>query len=198
MKKVVLVGDSICEWYSQYVEKELEGVCEVIYANGDNGRFAAFSLHKLNDLINSAGGKVDLVHFNNGYWDMNPLLNGEMMHPIPEYLHFLKRIIDLSRFAGAKVIFATTTPLVEAVEADDNTGTGVKISGKNETVIEYNNAAKALMKTEGVTVNDLYEFCIKHPTCYKCEDLLHHSHEGNLACAKVIAEAIKKELNIND
>ena len=71
-------------------------------------------------------------------------------------------------------------------------------SGKNETVIEYNNAAKALMKTEGVTVNDLYEFCIKHPTCYKCEDLLHHSHEGNLACAKVIAEAIKKELNIND
>ena len=103
-----------------------------------------------------------------------------------------------SRFAGAKVIFATTTPLVEAVEADDNTGTGVKISGKNETVIEYNNAAKALMKTEGVTVNDLYEFCIKHPTCYKCEDLLHHSHEGNLACAKVIAEAIKKELNIND
>ena len=118
------------------------------------------------------------------------------MHPIPEYLHFLKRIIDLSRFAGAKVIFSTTTPLVDAVEADDNTGTGVKISARNEVVIEYNNAAKALMKTEGVTVNDLYEFCIKHPTCYKCEDLLHHSHEGNLACAKVIAEAIKKELGI--
>ena len=198
MKKVVLVGDSICEWYSQYVEKELEGLCEVIYVNGDNGRFAAYSLSKLNGLINSAGGKVDLVHFNNGYWDMTTHLNGDLMHPIPEYLHFLKRIIDLSRFAGAKVIFATTTPLVEAVEADDNTGTGVKISGKNETVIEYNNAAKALMKTEGVTVNDLYEFCIKHPTCYKSEDMLHHSHEGNLACAKVIAEAIKKELNIND
>ena len=118
------------------------------------------------------------------------------MHPIPEYLHFLKRIINLSRFAGAKVIFATTTPLVDAVSAEDNMGTGVTISARNEMVKEYNNAAKALMKTEGVTVNDLYEFCIKHPTCYKCEDLLHHSHEGNLACAKVIAEAIKKELGI--
>lgn len=198
MKKVVLVGDSICSWYSQYVAKELEGVCEVIYSNEQNGRFAAFSLHKLNGLLAEAGGKVDLVHFNNGYWDMGTLLNGEMMHPIPEYLHFLKRIINLSRFAGAKVIFATTTPLVDAVSAEDNMGTGVKISARNETVIEYNNAAKALMKAEGVTVNDLYEFCVKHPTCYKCEDMLHHSHEGNLACAKVIAEAIKKELDIND
>ena len=198
MKKVVLVGDSICSWYSQYVAKELEGVCEVIYSNEQNGRFAAFSLRKLNDLIVDAGGKVDLVHFNNGYHDMGTLINGERVHPIPEYLHFLKRIIDLSRFAGAKVIFATTTPLVDAVEAEDNMGTRVTISARNETVIDYNNAAKALMKTEGVTVNDLYEFCIKHPTCYKCEDMLHHSHEGNLACAKVIAEAIKKELDIND
>ena len=198
MKKVVLVGDSICAWYSQYVEKELEGVCEVIYSNEQNGRFAAFSLRKLNDLIVDAGGKVDLVHFNNGYWDMGTLINGERVHPIPEYLHFLKRIINLSRFAGAKVIFATTTPLVDAVSAEDNMGTGVTISARNEMVKEYNNAAKALMKTEGVTVNDLYEFCIKHPTCYKSEDMLHHSHEGNLACAKVIAEAIKKELNIND
>ena len=196
MKKVVLVGDSICEWYSQYVEKELEGVCEVIYSNEQNGRFAAFSLRKLNDLIVDAGGKVDLVHFNNGYWDMGPLINGERVHPIPEYLHFLKRIINLSRFAGAKVVFATTTPLVDAVTAEDNMGTGVVISARNETVIEYNNAAKALMKTEGVTVNDLYELCIKHPQCYKCEDMLHHSHEGNLACAKAIAEAIKKELGI--
>ena len=30
MKKVVLVGDSICAWYSQYVEKELEGLCNKI------------------------------------------------------------------------------------------------------------------------------------------------------------------------
>ena len=197
MKKVVLCGDSICEWYSQYVAKELEGVCEVIYSNEQNGRFASFSLSKLNGLLAEAGGKVDLVHFNNGYWDMTSLINGEMMHPIPEYLHFLKRIIDLSRFAGAKVAFATTTPLIDAVEAEDNTGTGVTISARNEVVIEYNNAAKALMKTEGVAVNDLYEFCIKHPTCYKCEDLLHHSHEGNLACAKVIADFIKKELNLD-
>ena len=198
MKKVVLVGDSICAWYSQYVAKELEGVCEVIYSNEQNGRFAAFSLNKLNGLIAEAGGKVDLVYFNNGYHDMGTLINGEKMHPIPEYLHFLKRIINLSRFAGAKVVFATTTPLVDAVTAEDNMGTGVVISARNETVIEYNNAAKALMKMEGVTVNDLYELCIKHPQCYKCEDMLHHSHEGNLACAKVIAEVIKKELNIND
>ena len=96
------------------------------------------------------------------------------------------------------MIFATTTPLVDAVSAEDNMGTGVTISARNETVIDYNNAAKALMKAEGITVNDLYEFCIKHPTCYKSEDMLHHSHEGNLACAKLIAEAIKKELDIND
>ena len=127
MKKVVLVGDSICAWYSQYVAKELEGVCEVIYSNEQNGRFAAFSLHKLNGLIAEAGGKVDLVHFNNGYHDMGTLINGERVHPIPEYLHFLKRIINLSRFAGAKVIFATTTPLVDAVSAEKYEVDGITV-----------------------------------------------------------------------
>ena len=31
MKKVILVGDSICAWYSGYVAEQLQGKCEEIY-----------------------------------------------------------------------------------------------------------------------------------------------------------------------
>ncbi len=47
MKKAALVGDSVCAWYSRCVAEQLQGKCEVICSNEQNGRFAAFTLHRL-------------------------------------------------------------------------------------------------------------------------------------------------------
>ena len=125
MKKVVLLGDSIREWYTNYVVELLKDKCEVISLLGDNGRFTYYSLFQLS-MILKEHVKVDLVHFNNGYWDMvvMPFLNRPVFS-LEEYKHGLKRIIELSRAAGADLIFATTTPLPSDVAAEDNTGTGV-------------------------------------------------------------------------
>ncbi|MBR2043357.1 MAG: SGNH/GDSL hydrolase family protein [Clostridia bacterium] len=196
MKKVILLGDSIKAWYAKRVRELLEGKCEVIFSESDNGRFTYYSLHQLCSLLNEHG-KVDLVHFNNGYWDMTvmPFLNRSIFS-LEEYQHGLRRIIELSRAAGADLIFATTTPLPSSGKAEDNTGTGASFVFEQERVIDFNNAALRVMKEENITINDLYEVCKQDKNFYKCEDNLHHTPEGNEVLAQHVAAAILKKLNI--
>lgn len=196
MKKVILLGDSIRMGYDDYVKEYLSGVCDVVYNDWDNGRFAAYTLWQCNQLLREHPD-AELVHWNNGYWDMHaeyPMT--EELCPVEEYQHFLRRIIKLCRQCGKKVVFATTTPVEEHGVAVDNTGTGAIIAYDNAQVRRYNQAALEVMADEGVPVNDLYALCARHETLYKCEDHLHLTEEGYQACARQIAEVIKKELGI--
>lgn len=196
MKKVLLLGDSIRMGYAGYVRELLKDKCEVYYDELDNGRFAAYTLWQVNQFFKKYG-RFDAVHWNNGYWDMNietPML--EAMHPIDEYVHFLKRIIAEIRRNGAEIIFATTTPILESGSAMDNTGTGIKINYSNDWVMKYNDAAKVLMSQENITVNDLYTIMLKDKNCYKCEDMLHLTEEGYRICAENAARLIAEKLKI--
>lgn len=196
MKKVVLLGDSIRAWYTLPVKELLKDKCEILYIPKDNGRFTYYSLRQLMEII-TEHGNVDLVHFNNGYWDMTtmPILN-EPMFTVDEYLNGLKKIIKLSRAAGAKLIFATTTPLPAKTEAKDNLGTGSSFVLENEKVKIYNDAAVKLMQEENIPINDLYAVCKQDARYYKCEDNLHHTPEGNQILARHVADAILKELDM--
>ena len=197
MKKVLLLGDSIRAWYAPIVQELLKDQCEVCHAADDNGRFAAYSLWQMGSMY-AKHGNFDLIHFNNGYWDMGEIIPGEPVHTIEEYQHFLRRIVTLGRKAGAKMIFATTTPLPEDGEARDNAGTGAVITMEKSRVQRYNEAALAVMAQENVPVNDLYTLCLQDKNCYKCEDKLHHTPEGNRICAQAVAKAILHELGMED
>lgn len=194
VKKVLLLGDSIRMGYDSYVKELLQGECEVYYDDEDNGRFAAYTLWQANQFFKQYG-KFDVVHWNNGYWDMNieaPMT--EPIHPVEEYLHFLKRIITEIRRNGAEIIFATTLPVISSGTATDNTGTGARVNYSNEWVLEYNRAAKALMAEEGITVNDLYSLMEQDENYYKCPDSLHLTEEGYQICAQRAAEMIRAKL----
>lgn len=194
MKKVLLLGDSIRMGYQNYVKELLADQCEVYYDEQDNGRFAAYTLWQANQFFKNFG-QFDVVHWNNGYWDMNieaPMVDA--MHPVDEYIHFLKRIIAEIRRNGAEIIFATTTPILKSGSALDNTGTGIKISYDNEWVIKYNDAAKELMAENKIVVNDLYSLMLKGDQYYKCSDMLHLTEEGYRLCAKQAVELIEKKL----
>ena len=191
MKKILLLGDSIRMGYQQYVKEELEGEYEVLYP-ADNGRFAAYTLWQVNQEL-KWNPDIELVHFNNGYWDMNieaPMT--EAIHPVEEYKSFLRRIVALCRDCGAQVVFATTVPIMEAGAAADNTGVEGTINYSNEWVKEYNAAATAVMAELEVPVNDLYRLCMEDDRRYKCEDLLHLSAEGSRRCARQVAEYVRK------
>ena len=191
MKKVLLLGDSIRMGYQQFVKEELDGKFEVRYPE-DNGRFAAYTLWQVNQEL-KWNPDIELVHFNNGYWDMNveaPMT--EAIHPVEEYVSFLRRIVALCRQCGAKVVFATTVPILEDGAAGDNTGVQGTINYSNEWVKTYNAAATKLMAELDVPVNDLYALCMQDDRRYKCEDLLHLSEEGSRTCAKQVADFIRK------
>ncbi|MBR6568973.1 MAG: SGNH/GDSL hydrolase family protein [Clostridia bacterium] len=197
MKKVLLLGDSIRMGYDDYVKEILQGKCEVCYDADHNGRFSAYTLWQMNQMFRYHG-PFDVVHWNNGYWDMNveaPMVDA--MHPVEEYVHFLKRILGEIRRNGARPIFATTTPVLSAGSAADIAGTGaLSIQYDNDWVKQYNQAARELMAAEGVPVNDLYALCKKDPYCYKCPDLLHLTEEGYRKCAQQTAEIILRELGM--
>ena len=191
MKKVLLLGDSIRMGYQQFVKEELADEYEVRYPE-DNGRFAAYTLWQVNQEL-KWNPDIQLVHFNNGYWDMNieaPMT--EAIHPMEEYVSFLRRIVALCRQCGARVVFATTVPILEEGSAGDNTGVQGTINYSNEWVKEYNAAAVKLMEELDVPVNDLYALCMQDSRRYKCEDMLHLSEEGSRACAKQVAEYVRK------
>lgn len=192
MKRVLLLGDSIRMGYDKKVRELLKDEYEVIFAEEDNDRFAAYTMWQANQFFKNYG-KFDLVHWNNGYWDMNvesPMT--EAIHPVDEYVNFLRRIIRLIRENGAQVVFATTTPIWEEGEAVDNTGTGATFKYHNDWVVKYNAAARKLMEEEGIVVNDLYSLCLEGPKYYKCEDMLHLTEEGYDRIAEQTAALIRK------
>ncbi len=195
MKKVLLLGDSIRMGYQAFVRQELDGECEVMYEERDNGRFAAYTLWQANQMFRKYG-RFDVVHWNNGYWDMNveaPMRTA--MHPLDEYVHFLKRIIGEIRRNGARIIFATTTPVLERGSAADVTGTGaLDISYDDAWVRRYNDAARQLMESEHIPVNDLYALCKEDARYYKCPDMLHLTQEGYRRCAAQAAAMIRQAL----
>lgn len=194
MKKVLLLGDSIRMGYDEYVKELLKGKCEVYYDDVDNGRFSSYTLWQANQFFKNFG-KFDVVHWNNGYWDMNveaPMTDA--MHPVEEYVHFLKRIIHEICRNGAQIIFATTTPVLDSGAAMDNTGTGMEISYDNSWVQKYNEAAKKLMAEENITVNDLYTLMLQDKNYYKCEDRLHLTEEGYRLCAAQAVKLIEEKL----
>ena len=193
MKKVLLLGDSIRMGYDEYVKEILSGEFEVIYDDADNGRFAAYTLWQANQFFKNYG-KFDVVHWNNGYWDMNvesPMTTA--IHPADEYVHFLSRILDEIRNNGAVPIFATTVPILSAEAAADVVREGIEtFKYDNAWVVKYNAAATGFMHGEGVAVNDLYALCLKDKYYYKCPDLLHLTEEGYRRCAEQTAQAIRE------
>ena len=191
MKKILLLGDSIRMGYQYDVKELLANEYEVIFPE-DNGRFAAYTLWQVNQEFKRNSG-IEIVHFNNGYWDMNieaPMT--EAIHPVEEYKSFLRRIVALCRQCGAKVVFATTVPILEEGAARDNTGVQGTINYSNEWVKEYNAAAVEVMTELDVPINDLYALCMEDERRYKCDDLLHLSDEGNCRCAEQVADYIRK------
>jgi len=190
MKKVLLLGDSIRMGYDSYVKEELKE-CEVYYDDTDNGRFSAYTIWQFNQL-NNMYGPFDVVHFNNGYWDMNhegP--NGEEETPVEDYCHNLERLVGLIRETKAIPIFALTIPICDKLQNISGYG---PIGYKNEWVIKYNDASSKLMKKLDVKINDLYSLMLEDEHYYKCSDSLHLTEVGYKVCAKKVENVIREVL----
>jgi lysophospholipase L1-like esterase len=181
MKKVLLLGDSIRLNYAPYVYRNLNEKAEILTPE-DNGRFAKYTLHELPGWLKTFG-TPHVIHFNNGLWDLHHFNGQEALTPLADYVADLERIVVLLKSTGAKLIFATCTPVRK-----ENT------EWFNEEIIQYNAAAVALMQKHGVEINDLHALLFGQEDTYIADDLIHLNRFGIKKAGEQVIKTLEEWL----
>ena len=188
MKNILLLGDSIrygapgSPGYGKIVKEKLEGKANV-FAPDDNCRFVQYTLRYLYNWardLEDVKEKIDVIHWNNGLWDVLRLNGDEPLTPVDMYVYFLKRVYNMltKLFPNAKIVFALTTP----VQEDMANPTFMRY---NSDIEEYNKAAKEFMDSVGVSVNDFYSV-IKPYGKDVHSDWVHFNERG----CEILADAV--------
>ena len=192
MKKIVLIGDSIRMGYDKYVKEALSGVAEVYYP-AENCRYAENVLRFAHDWKKQGEWPTDadLVHWNAGLWDALELFGDEPLTSYQYYGEAVARIHKRLRmlFPNAKIVFATSTAVIEERCSVDFRRHNANIEKFNKTAID------ALADTDAI-VNDMFAFTLNCPAeCHS--DGVHFNNDKGIALTggKVIS-VICKELDI--
>jgi acyl-CoA thioesterase-1 len=150
LPRVLLIGDSISMGYTLPVREALEGRANVHHPPENCGATER-GLTKLDAWLGD--GKWDVIHFNFGLHDLKyldkdgqyvPPSKGTVVATTEQYALNLRALVERLKKTGAKLVFATTTPVPP--------GTLGRITGSQR---RYNAAALEVMKAEDVQVNDL-------------------------------------------
>lgn len=188
MKNIFLIGDSIrfgatgSPGYGIYVKEKLKDRANV-YAPDINCRFASYTLRYLHEWANEVDReKIDIVHWNNGLWDVLRLFGDDPFTDIETYAVTLKRIYNRIRllFPNAKIIFALSTSVVEEWGKPD-------FFRLNSDIEAYNKKAVETLSKLGVTINDLYSVSKSFEDSLR-SDWVHYGEEASKILADKVIE----------
>lgn len=179
MKKIALLGDSIRligygKRVSELLRKEY-----LVFQPEDNCRFAKYTLRMIFDERTQLSD-CDIIHWNNGLWDVSNLFGDGCFSEINEYRDTILRIAQQLLKMTNKLIFATTTPVRDDYPYN-----------RNEDIAAFNAAVVPSLCEMGVQINDLYSTVYPQREDLICEDLIHLSGRGIEVCAKQVADAIR-------
>lgn len=195
LPRVLLIGDSISIGYTLPVRELLKGKANV-HRIPENGAFSQNGLEKIRQWLGSE--KWDVIHFNFGIWDTHLLdaqgniitdaeeLAGKTGHirtPIPQYRANLDKLLDAMQATPAKLIWASTTPVMH------------RTPERLKDIPRYNIAAAALMKSRGVRIDDLYSLALPGVKGLQTEDGCHFTAPGSELLAAQVAQNIMAALN---
>ena len=193
MKKVVLIGDSIRMGYDKYVKDALSGVAEVYYP-AENCRFAEYVLRYAHEWKKAGdwGDDVDLVHWNAGLWDALELFGDEPLTSLAYYKEAIFRIHKRLKmlFPNAKFVFATSTPVNEAI-GDPN------FTRHNSIIEKYNDAAIETLSNTDTIINDLYALTKTFPDSYHSDWVHFYTPKATELIGGKILSVITKLLDIS-
>ena len=181
MKKILLLGDSIRLNYAPYVYRKLSEKAQIVWPE-DNCRFAKYTLHELPGWLKTLG-TPDIVHWNNGLWDLHHYHGTEPLTPLAEYVRDLEKVAGILKETGAQIIFATCT-----------TASPANSEWNNDEVAEYNAAAIRLMERLNIPVNHLYPLTKGNEEAFISQDLIHLSPAGIKTVGQKVVETLEKYL----
>ncbi len=188
LPKVMLLGDSIRMSYEAQVADLLRGRAQVV-SPAVNGQHTLYTLASLNQWFEELG-EPDIVHWNNGLHDIghNPV-RYPVQFPLEMYVANLTFILERLLEVTPKVTWATMTPV-----HPDRPFVDTEYSWRNEEIDRNNAAARALMESRDVPVNDLHAVVWADRDAFLAEDQVHLSEAGEQACAQAVADAVARWL----
>ena len=171
LPRVLLIGDSISRGYTQDVRKAMVGKTNVHRAPENCGP-TANGVKKIEIWLGD--GKWDVIHFNFGIHDRKT--------PAADYEQRLETLIARMKQTGAKVIFATTTP----VPADTKDGPEIVTQ-----IAEKNEIATRVMQKHGVLINDLHAFLAPQLEGIANPKDVHFNAQGYTLMGQQVAKVIE-------
>ena len=212
LPRVLLIGDSITMGYTIPVREKLKGIANVHHPVENCGPTER-GLANLDKWLGS--GHWDVIQFNFGLHDLKYLNdkkeyvspdNGKQLAPPAVYGKQLREIAIRLKKTGAKIIFATTTPVP--------LGTLGRVAGDEKI---YNEVAVTVMKDLDIPIDDLCAYVTaqqlklplrpesekptppKHPELRPGEIQLpfnvHFTPEGYEQLANLVVASVKKQLS---
>ena len=176
--KVTIIGDSIAMQYGPKVKELLDSEFEV-WQPDENCRCSKYTLRGLFDWERSMRGS-DIVHWNNGHWDLCNLFGDGPFASEEEYVRNMLRILDILQKRHKVIIYATTTPLLKDGY------------NRNVDVERYNSVIVPLLKERGVIINDLHALVKSDVSRYIDEsDPIHLNAKGTEVCAEQVISFLR-------
>ena len=192
--KIVIIGDSISIGYTPFVKEALTNEA-IVKHNPGNAQHTGTGLLKLEEWLNEE--VWDIIQFNWGLWDLcyrhpdakvygnRDKINGSITFTVEEYKRNLEKLVQQLKKTNAKLIFVTTSFIPE--------GEAGRFKGDE---IQYNKAAKQIMKKNGILINDIHKASKQiHKKHMKEEGDVHFTEKGYELLAVEITNFIKKEIN---
>jgi len=184
LPRVLLIGDSISMGYTLPVRELLKGKANV-HRIPVNGGPTINGLAKLKSWLGD--GKWDVIHFNFGIHDAKFMEPGKQQVPPVEYEKNLREIVKQLKATGAKVIWATSTPIPDGELVQPR---------KFDNITYYNTVAQKVVEETGVAVDDLNAAITPHLKQFQKPHDVHYLPEGSDFLAKKVAESIQAQLPI--
>jgi acyl-CoA thioesterase-1 len=182
LPRVLLIGDSISIGYTLPVRKLLEGKANVhrIPTNGGPTKNGVANIAKW-----LGTGKWDVIHFNWGIHDLKYMPDGKRQVEPADYEANLRSLVATLKKTGAKLIWATTTPIPEGE---------LNPPRKFGQVNEYNDIAARVMAENGVAIDDLNARITPQLATMQNPRDVHYTPAGSEYLAQQVAEEIGKAL----
>ena len=182
LPRVLLIGDSISIGYTLPVRKLLEGKANV-HRIPFNGRSTEDHVAEIEKSLDD--GKWDVIHFNWGLHDLKLMPDGRHQVEPGEYGKNLRALVKRLRATGARLVWATTTPVPED---------GIDAGRRPGDVKAYNDIALEVMRENGVAVDDLNADVTPRLAELQQPHDVHYSPAGYGFLAKKVAARIEAAL----
>ncbi len=182
LPRVLLIGDSISMGYTQPVRALLAGKANV-HRIPENGGPTSRGVEKLDQWLGT--GHWDVIHFNFGLHDLRIMETGTYQVSLADYEANLRKIVARLKATGARLIWATTTPVPDAKLSPPRRSADVPL---------FNRAALKIMQENGVVIDDLFALAEPQLASIQRPANVHYTNAGYEVLARQVAASILKQL----